>query len=481
MLFKRILEVACFGSTVVVSALADDARKALEQVKSEDIAKKVVKRGTLFEALESALRKNKEILSAQNELMATHENRVTAASAFRPKVSLRSGGQASSKKERRSKAGPEDVDTRRGYKDRVTSYGLAINQNLFHGFSDIAALNEAELNVKAKWYSYEAKKQEILRNVAITYFAILAKRDEISHLKSLLEARQNSKENAEWMYKTGAVKYLDVSQAIASVSETESKLAKAAAEYISYCAQFEELTGYKVPQELTVPGKMFDENMTEKQAFEIAKYNNPGIIAAGYALSAAKEAVKKPNIEFTPSVDFTYSFEQSRNHSKNTRYHRSDKLHETGNSFALSVNVPIYDGGTARAEKRKSVSMATKAAVDKEKAIEDVKAQITAVWASMAAAKQSLISARKAVEARQVALRDAEEEYKSGVKIMKDVLDAQEQLFEAKYMETRAENDYFSSQCTANALIGRMTAKYLKIAEDGFNYKEHYRKTKNRI
>ncbi len=487
MRFCRFICLACCLSSLALAEKQTETQKALEEAKSEKATteeasfKKTVRRGPLFDALESALRKNKEILAAQNELMAIHENRVSAASAFRPKASLNAKYQNSTKKERRNKMSDTDINTRQGYEDSMTSYGIGVSQNLFHGFSDVATLKETDLSIKARWYNYEAKKQEVLRNVAILYFAILAKRDEISHLRALLESRQNSKEVADWMYKTGAVKYLDVSQAIAAVSETESKLAKAAAEYVAYCAQFKELSGYEVPQELSVPEKMFDENLTEKQAFEIAKNNNPEIIAATHTLAAAKAAIKKPNPEFMPSVDLSYSFDQARNHSKKTRNHQSDKLHETGNTVALSVTVPLYDGGTARAKRREYIKMATKAAVDKEKAIEDVQTQISSTWASMAAAKQSLLSARKAVEARQLALHDAEEEYKSGVKIISDVLEAQEKLFEAKYMETQAEHDYFASQCRANALIGRMSAKYLKLKESDFSYKEHYQMTKKRF
>lgn len=472
-----------------------ETQKALEKAKTEDFERKVSVRGSLFEALESALKKNKEILSAQNELMAAHENHVTVASAFKPKVSLKAKYQYDVKKGLSRYDSPDrrtiDPATgqpmngsgtiKQGYDDSIRSYGVEVSQNLFRGFADMATLQETDLGIKTKWKSYEGKKQEILRNVAIVYFALLAKRDEINHLKSLLEARQNSKEVAEWMYKTGSVKYLDVSQAIASVSETESKLAKAAAEYISYCTQFEELAGYKVPQVLTTPEKIFDEKITEKQAIEIAKKNNPYIIAASYALLAAKAAVKKPNPEFVPSIDVSYSYDHSYNASDNTRNHQGDKYREKGSTFALQMTVPIYDGGAARAEKRKYIDLATKAAVDKEKLIDDIKTQITAVWAAMAAAKQSLLSARKAVEARQIALHDAEEEYKSGVKIIKDVLDAQEQLFEAKYMETKAENDYFSSQCRARALIGQMTPGHLKIKDSDFSYKKHFGNTKYRF
>ena len=59
-----------------------ETQKALEKAKTEDFERKVAVRGSLFEALESALKKNKEILSAQNELMAAHETHVMNSSAW---------------------------------------------------------------------------------------------------------------------------------------------------------------------------------------------------------------------------------------------------------------------------------------------------------------------------------------------------------------------------------------------------------------
>lgn len=493
-LLKKILLLVCSfsviatvssGRTAPVDAKTDnntvtDVKTKIEaktSAKSTSVDASVFKKDArcpLFGALESALVKNKEILSAQQELMSAHEGHVTATAAFRPKVSFNTKYQNENRQEKNSASSNR-------YEDRISSYGVGVNQNLFHGFSDVATLDEADLNIRARWCGYEAKKQEVLRNVSIMYFAILAKRDEINHLKALLESRQNSKEVADWMYKTGAVKYLDVSQAIAAVSETESKLAKAAADYISYRAQFEELTGCTLPQELSNPGQLFDEHITEKQALEIAKNNNPEIQGAVYSLSAAKAAVKKPNPEFVPSLDVSYSYNNSYNGSTRTKNNQDNNLREQGNTVALSLSVPIYDGGTARAEKRRYIDMATKAAVDKDKSIENVKTQIYSTWASMAAAKQSLLSAERAVEARTIALRDAEEEYKSGAKIISDVLEAQEKLFEAKAMHTQAQREYLESQCRMNALIGRMTPKYLKIADGSFDYKKHYKETRKKL
>ena len=477
MLLKKLLLLVCLSSFGVIASLE------AQNLNKEDSTKKVAKNNhdnVLFKAIESALKNNKEILAAEEGLKAIHENHVSAAASFRPKINFNTQYQAGDKKTWITKKDNWD-NNKQNSKSYVKSYGVGVKQNIFHGFADVAALKEIDWSVKAKWSEFEAKKQEVLKNVAIAYFTIIAKKEEINHLKSLLDARKESIEVAKETNEAGSAKYLDVAQANAAYAETESKLAKVEAEYIAYVAQFEEMTGYKLPNNLIIPGVLFDEKMTEQQAIDIALKNNPTIAASVYALSAAKIAVKKATPEFTPSVDLSYSFDQSYDHSSKNRAPSDNKLNSKGHTVALALSVPIYDGGAARAEKRKFITLATKAAVEKEKTIDDVKAQIKSVLAALNAAKQSLISAREAIKAREIALRDTKAECKAGVKIIKDELDAQEQLFEAKFMETQAENDYFSNQCRANALLGRMDARYLKVMDAGFNYKEHFRKTSRKL
>ncbi|MDR2667308.1 MAG: TolC family protein [Holosporales bacterium] len=433
----------------------------------------------LFAALESALRNNREILSAQDELMALHENHVSASASFRPTVSANTQYQSVDKKMWRSKSSGD------GARNNVRSYGLTLKQNIFHGFADVAALNEVDFNIKAKWSAYETTKQNVLRNVAICYFVVIAKKQEIVHLNVLLDSRKESISVATEMHRTGVAKYLDVAQAEASYAETMSKLAKAEAEYASYMAQFEEISGYKMPDGAVAPGKLFDDAMSEKQALDIAVKHNPGIIAATNVLQAAKAAVKKINPEFTPSLDMTCSFDHSVELTKRGSGENADqaknKYNTRGCTFGVALTVPIYDGGAVRAEKRKHVKMASKAAVDREKAIEELKTQISSVWASITAAKKNLVAAKSAVKARELALHDTNEEYKAGVKIMKDVLEAQGQLFEAKYLEIQAEQEYFSNQCKANALVGRMDARYLKVKDGDFSYKKHFAETSGKF
>jgi outer membrane protein TolC len=435
-------------------------------------------RSSLFKALENTLKNNRELLAAQRELMAIHENHVEASAHFRPTVSFRTGYKTSdtSTTEALSNSSRTEHET-----ESAKSYGIEVRQNIFRGFADIAALAETDLNIKAKWSDYEMKKQNILRDVAILYATLIAKKEEITHLTVLLENRRESVEVAREMYETGTVKPLDLAQAHAAYAETEAKLAKADADFVSLCAKFEEMTGNIIPSNLIVPDKMFDETISDEQAMAMALRSNPEIIAANHLHLAAMKAIKKQITEFVPSLDLSCGIDNIYDSSARKRTNSFKKPRHRSVSMALTATIPIYDGGTVRAEKRKLIEIATKAAINKELTIDKVKTEIKSVMAALKAAKQNLASAVKAVEMRILALHDTQEEYKAGVKIMNDVLEAQGQLFEARHIAVQAAEQYFVSQCKANALIGRMNAKHLRIEDSDFDYLGHFVKTKKKL
>lgn len=466
----------------VASFASESPSDVSEKKVNKQIEKKKEQKNALFLALENALINNKEILSAQRELMAVHENHVSVSSAFKPNISANTTYQAANTDNWNSSLSGEDA-TKAKYnsKDNKKSAGIVVKQNLFRGLADVAALKETDLQIRAKWSNYEAIKQKVLRDVAAYYFEIIAKKEEIAHLKALLDSRRESVDVAKEMHTSGAAKYLDVAQANASYAETEAKLSKAESDLSSLSAKFEELTGMVVPVNITTPEKFFDTSLTVKQGIDIAMKHNPGIIAAADALAAAREAIKKPNAKLMPSIDASYSFDQSIDTGSKPDRFKNNPRSQRGHTITVGMTIPIYDGGVGRAEKRQASEMATKAAVDKEKTINETKTEITSAWASMSAARENIASAKKAVEARELALHDTEEEYKAGLKITNDVLKAQQELFEAKYIETQAEKEYFVSQCSATALVGRMNARYLKIKDSDFSYKSHFAKTRSRF
>jgi outer membrane protein len=435
-------------------------------------------------ALNSALDNNKDIKIVESEVKATHEEIVKAKAAFRPNVSLNAGKQFRRRKswiENPPSPPPAGFNNPSRSNDYTTEVGVQAKQNLFRCGADSAACKEADCRVKAVWAIYMARIQSVMRDVAVSYFTIIAKQKEIAHLKKLVDARKESAEVAKRMLTVGAAKEIDVAQADAATSETESKLSKAEAELVAYYAQFETMTGMPMPVNPTIPDRMFDDSLPEAEAIKVAKRDNPEIIAKDNEQQAMHATVKKITTEFSPSLDVSAGYSGS--YDSSTR--KSNPLEKQSNSrsyyAALSLTVPIYDGGGSRAEKRKAMALVSKARAERGKVADNVESEMRSVLAAIKAAKQNIISARKAVELRELVLHDTMEEYKAGVKIMRDVLDAQSQLFEASFLEVQAELQYFGSQCRAIALMGRMSPHSLKLTSKSFDYYDHYMMTKKRL
>ncbi len=430
-------------------------------------------RSDLFFALECALQNNKDIIAAQKGLKATHEKHNLASAGFRPTVNANLGYSYGKEDDWKWETNKNKVT----YNKSTKEAGITIKQNIFKGGADLGTFNEAKASIKAAWSDYEAAKQKILCDVATLYFEILAKQKEIQHIKSLLEVRASSLEVVTEMEQTGAEKYVSVMQAKAYYAETEAQLAKAEAELKTLSAQFVEYTGIPVPTNLIAPSKLFDTDMKESQARDIALKQNPEIIASIDKMKAAKEAIKKPNSSLYPSIDVVYGYSHALNSAREKTAVRNKRDH----SISVNMSIPIYDAGVGRAQSREYSELAVKAAVEKEKTVEKIVAELAKVWATLESAKRNIISANTAVEARQLALHDTEEEYKAGIKIMNDVLDAQQKLFEAQTSEVQAQKNFFLSQCNALALLGRMTPKYLKLKVTDFDYKKHMDMIKNQF
>ncbi len=475
---KYFLLSCLIGSLLIPGYTRENNPKKSQntEMKNESIKRNT---GLLF-ILEETLKNNKKIKAMQHELMQVHENSVQVSSSMRPQVKL-GGGYDYGK--RTSWGHDEYVDPQSSH-NSTKNMNLTIQQNIFNGFADIANMKEVDKSIRAKWAEYEFTKQKTLLEVSSLYFEIIALQKELIHVEALLKSRESSLNVASAMEKTGAAKESDVSNAMASFSETTGQLEKVRSEITSKKAQFFDMTGIEFPSntvELISNPKILDTNLTESEVFNIAIKENPQILMSIYKLDAAKESIKKPNPGFRPSVDLSYQWSQSLDSASKSGINKNYPNQSRDHTVGLRVSVPIYDGGVGRSQKRQAIDIATKSAIEKDDTINNVKTEITTVFATIKYALASISSNKQAIEARTHALHDTEEEYKAGIKIITDVLDAQQKLYEAQSGLIQAEKYLTIAKCNMLAILGRMNAKYLKLNYFDFDYVADYNETKRKM
>lgn len=172
-------------------------------------------------------------------------------------------------------------------------------------------------------------------------------------------------------------------------------------------------------------GLLMPSSVTEWE--EIAKKNNPEIIAGQYAIEISEQEIRKANSGHLPRVDFTANYNRGVSDSFTTRS-QDNKIRSVGVQLVL----PIYSGGYVNAVAAQAVANRDKARSDLDattnRVIAELRKQfkiVTGSVAKIAALEKSVNSTTKLVEA-------TKQSVKGGVRINLDVLNAQQQLVAAQ-------------------------------------------------
>ena len=443
----------------------------------------------LIKCMENALKDNKQIKEAQQEILASHEEHNINRAALMPVISAESSTSTTSdyyKEPTKYQIGTKEYQHDK--RNQFESTGaLQVKYNIFHGGADIANLKSTDKSIEAKWKNYDATIQKVLSEVAQNYFTIVAKQEEIKNAKALLDARKESHRVANEMLKAGTAKELDVAQAVAGLFDAESRLYSAEVEEKIYRVELKRLTGVEVKERLDAPGKLFDKKFTEKEVLDIAVKNNPQVVAVIAAHAAAKAKLAVPNGEFLPSIDLIAS--GSKKYTKNKFYSVDDHINDINSikqtayepSITLRLSLPIFNGGSSFAKKAQCAYNLSKVAVTKAKIYKEIEKEVSTALEKLDAAENTIEFAKKMIEAQKTVLESTKKEQEAGTKITKDVLDAQLELFKAHSMLTNAIKDRYIQQCNLMALLGWFNPNDLKLKGLDFDYKKEYKRQIKRI
>lgn len=159
----------------------------------------------------------------------------------------------------------------------------------------------------------------------------------------------------------------------------------------------------------------------------IALASNPEIVAQRHAVEVAREEINKNKAGHTPRLDLIASISNSKSDTTSTFNQ------ETNNrSIGVQLNIPLYAGGAVSAATSQAVSNHEKAQADLDaktnQVLVELRKQYNLTLSSVAridAAAKSLSSASLLVDATQKSV-------KAGQRTNLDVLNAQQQLFEAR-------------------------------------------------
>lgn len=349
---------------------------------------------------------------------------------------------------------------------------LTVEQPIFDGFKTQNETRAAESGVFAGRERLRLVEQRVLFDAVSAYMNVLrdtaALKLQENNIAVLTEQLRQTRER----YLYGQITLTDIAQAEARLAGGRSLASVARAALDASIGAFRQRIGVE-PAKLA-PGAPIDKLLPKSrdEAERIAQSEHPVILAALHDADSADLDIKVIESDFMPKLSVIGDiFTQTDTAGIGNR--------NIGAMVGGRLNVPIYEGGVTSSRVRQAKETAGQRRLDADVARAEVLALVRANWGALQAAKTQIASAQTQIAAAERALYGVREEAKAGQRTTLDILNAQQELLNARIGLILAQRDRVVASYAVLAAIGRLSTASLDIDGTGYDPAVHFEQVKD--
>jgi outer membrane protein len=417
---------------------------------------------TLGEALASAYVNNPRINAERARLRATDEELARAQSGYRPTIF----GTADYAMYQRTETQPNNFNDGIINPKTIT---LNVQQPLYSGGRTVNSVRQADAVILASREQLRGVEQQLFIDGVTAYVNVIRDQEIFRLRQANVEVLSRELKATEERFAVGEVTKTDVAQARARRAASVSALDLAKANLRSSIADYERVTGHP-PTSLEEPSVRVDLIPADlEEAIRIGETQHPDVVAAAFFERAAGYNVDVIAGELLPDLRL------EANYTDRIDPTRVIERQETGQIIAR-LTVPIYQAGEVAARVRQAKEERVGRLEDIEQARVEIKAQVSSAWSQYIAAQAQIESDQIAVDAANVALEGVREEEKVGQRTLLDVLDAEQELLNARVQLVTNQRNLIVASYSLIASMGRMTVADLSVPSPQYDVEENYDK-----
>lgn len=422
---------------------------------------------TLEDALVKAYQGNPTLKSERARLRASDEGVPQALSGWRPTVSV--SGSYGVQRSDSTTNGPANKVA--DVTEPLTG-SLTVSQNIYRGGRTVAATESAENTVKADRARLSAAEQTVLLG-AVTAYADVVRDQAVVELNINNErVLERQLEATRDRFRVGEVTRTDVSQAESRLSRASADRIAAEGSLTDSRAAYENVVGE--PPGVLQPAKPLESlPVSLQEAVAAAKRGNFGVLQARYVEMAAKSGVREIVGELLPTLSVDGSM--ATNHETST-----DRSENQTVSVIARVSVPLYASGSVTSRVRAAKQTVSQRRDELNQAVRDAIEDATEAWQVLQTGRAQIRAFSAAVTAAKIALEGVREEANVGSRTVLDVLDAEQELLDARVGLVRARRDELVATYQLREAIGDATAANLGLPVEIYDVEKHYREVRGK-
>jgi TolC family type I secretion outer membrane protein len=416
---------------------------------------------TLEQSLGMAYEKNPGLMAERAKLRATDEQVSSALSGYRPTIdAIAQGGR---------QTGYVSGDGYYAGASKLNPHSMSIEatEHLFDGFKTPATVDSAESSVKAGRAALQDAEQQLLLDASKAYLDVVQATENLKLNRENEQVLQKQLDITKDRFQIGELKRTDMDQARSRLKAAMVSRLQAEGDLANQRATFARLVG-DMPGSLEIPKVALENPKTQDEAVVMALHNNPAIIAASHTYDAAKSDITAAKGSLWPQVDLVAS--STRGWDQSTTI--TDR--QNTSTIMARVTIPLYHAGTDYAKTRAMQQTSTQRRMELEYARHKAREQALNAWQALQTARSSIQGRKEVVEATAAALDGVEIESKVGTRTTLDVLNAQQELLEAKINYIKAQHDETYAIMQVKSAIGELTAAALHLPVAPYDQKKNY-------
>lgn len=417
---------------------------------------------TLEQAVAHTLDTNPDIRIAFNRFKAREEQVNQAIAGYMPTVDI-SGGygweQTNSPSSRR-KAGQGDVDDEGVIELMRGEVGFSIKQMLFDGFYTSSEVDRYSFEASADQWALFAAAEDMALDVAKVYVNYIRSEQVLTLAEKNLQSHKDIYEQIKQRTDSGLGSIADLSQITGRLARANANVISAKNNFYDAKAQFMRIVE-KAPENLIVPVPDDDMLPTDlNNSLKVAQESHPILKSAASDISAAENERSSAQSNYYPKLSLELGGNWNDNLDGEDGYSAFASQNVGGHSNDLvamvRVKYNLFAGGKDLAREKEAAYKVGEAKEIRQRAYRQVIEGVNLAWN----AYELLAPQKMYIRDHVVAAKDTQvaysQQFNLGQRTLLDLLDTENELFEARKDYLEAEYDEIIAEYRILNATGRL-------------------------
>ena len=408
---------------------------------------------TLADALIAAYKNSNLLDQNRAVLRAADEDVAIAVSTLRPVVTY----VAQAAWERAEVSGLFGSSISEGLSASVT---LSAQLTLFDFGRRRLGIEIAKESVLATRQALVDVEQNVLLAAVRAYVDVRLAQEVVALRQSNLRLITQELRAAQDRFDVGEITRTDVSIAEARLAASRAALASAEGQLMIAREAYKAATGAYPGNLAPLPkAPALPRGMEEAQG--VARATHPLIRQAQHLVTVADLQVDVAAANRMPTVDAGVTL-------------RTNDDDQEAQSYGLTYSQTIYAGGKLSALQRQALAGKDRARASLQQAAVGVVQNVGVAWANLAVAAASIEASDLQIRAAQAAFDGVREEAAAGTRTTLDVLDAEQELLDARNARLEAEAQRYLAVYQVLAAMGLLTVDHLQLGIPTYDPEAYY-------